>query len=152
MASLESAGFVHIIIKGLSGSLVDGILMNRALDYLLLQFERPGGELWTVAVLVFDPVVDRLYIQSRDDLSSVDPAYADVLRPFLLELAAEVRERSGCGVLLDLETTLSNALRISERFQIEAGDPIAALEACSARHLMPMIEARYHGRASGTSK
>jgi hypothetical protein len=89
--------------------------MASSAEFAILQFER-AGHLSPLAVLLLDPDADRLFVRVREDLRSIaDPDDAEVLRLTLAELAAVTTNGSGGAILRELEDTLSNAIRISDR-------------------------------------
>ena len=91
--------------------------------------------MWPVAVLLFDPGHDRLYLRSRKDFGVAGLVDARVLRLLMSQLAADVLEKPGSAVLQELESTLSNALLITERTKMDVADPKAALDELYARYI-----------------
>ena len=97
--------------------------MNHLAQFLLLQFQRPSDELWPVAVLVFDPSNDRLYVRGREDYAGIaDDDDAQVLSETVKQLQADVAAQSGNAILDLLESTLSNSIRLTERIPFRTPD------------------------------
>jgi hypothetical protein len=102
--------------------------VNYLAQFLLLQFQRPGDELWPVAVLVFDPSNDRLYVRGREHYASIaDDDDAQVLSETVKQLQAEVAAQSGSAILDSLESTLSNSIRVTERIAFRTPDIATSL-------------------------
>jgi hypothetical protein len=103
-------------------------------QFLLLQFQRPGGsELWPAAVLLFDPSNDRLYVRGREDYARIaDADDALMLAASVKQLEADADAQGGSAALQWMESTLSNAVRISERITLRVGNIPAKLDALSA--------------------
>ena len=100
----------------------------RCVEFLLLEYESSGGELRAVAALLFDSKADRLHVLSRPDcLSIAEAADARALRLYLLQLKEEARTRSGSAILEEIESTLSNIVRITNRVSVDADALGAAL-------------------------
>ena len=109
--------------------------MNSSAEFSLLQFERPEGGLWTISVLLLDCRADELYVRNRDDLGSLDEVDAELVREFLNQLSSEAGTRSGAAILRQFEDSLSNAIRISERYPIRVDDFNRSLDQLAAQHL-----------------
>lgn len=106
------------------------------MELLLLEFEQPGGTLLLVSILLFDPSTDRLYIRNRDDLGGLDADDAEIVGPLLAQLADESRSMVGSAILQQLEDSLSNSIRISERSKIRVDDVNTALDELAAQHFL----------------
>ena len=115
--------------------------MERIADFMLMRFELPGGQSWPIAVLLFDPPADKLYVRYRKNLSAIpDPEDARVLELFLSQLATEAASGSGSGILQVLEATLSNSVRITGRTGLPIDRIDATLDELYSRHILPMGE------------
>jgi hypothetical protein len=111
--------------------------MNELAHFLLLQFQRPGGELWPVAVLVFDRSNDRLYVCSRENYAGIaDIDDAEVLSETVKQLQAEVAMQSGSAILDMLESTLSNSIRLTERIAFRTPVIATSIHYLSAAFLL----------------
>ena len=116
-------------------------IMERTADFMLMQFELPGGQLWPIAVLLFDPPADKLYVRYRKNLPAVsDPQDALVLKLSLSQLETEAASESGSGILRVLESTLSNSLRITGRTGLPVDNIDSALDELYSRHIHPTVE------------
>jgi hypothetical protein len=97
-------------------------------EFLLLEYESSGGELTAVAALLFDPKADRLHVLSPPDcLNIADADDARALRLYLLQLREEARTRPGSAILEEVESALSNTVRITNRVPVDADALGAAL-------------------------
>jgi hypothetical protein len=112
--------------------------MAQLAEFAILQFDR-GGHLRPLAVLLLDPDADRLLVQARQDLSSIaDPDDAEVVSLTLAELAAMATNRSGSAICRELEDTLSNAIRISDRSTVTVEGQLAdLLESLYSQYVVP---------------
>ena len=100
-----------------------------------MQFEQPDGALWPVCVLLFDPQADRLHVRRRVSLGGgAGCEDATVLKLLLDQLAAEAHTESGGSILRQLEDSLSNAIRITERTSIRVDDVDTALDELAGQH------------------
>jgi hypothetical protein len=89
-------------------------------DYVVLSVQPVGSRpTVNIAVLLLDARRDEIHGRFRNDLlNEVDPESIEVMsgmQDHLIKLAGEM---GGSAVLLWMEDTLSNYVRISERFQI----------------------------------
>ena len=65
----------------------------------------------------------------RSDLDSIaEPLDAAALKLWLAQLAKDAATNGGSAILEDLESSLSNSVRITERAPVEGDDLNAALE------------------------
>jgi hypothetical protein len=110
-------------------------LVEPMADFLLLQYERPDGTLWPIGVLLFEPTTDRLHIRARSDVRLADREDEQILRLYLSQLIDDATSISGSAILEQLESTLSNSIRVSDRTAIYAYDPQAVLDELATRHL-----------------
>ena len=97
---------------------------TRRSDYLLLSVERVASRpAVNIAVLLFDAERDRLYYRFRRDiLTVVDSEAADVMSGVPEHLVHMEAELGGSALLRWMEDTLSNYIRISERFTVPTPD------------------------------
>lgn len=104
--------------------------MQPLAQFLLLQFQPPGDEsLWPVAVLLFDPSTDKLYIRGREDYANIaDDGDAQVLALTVKQLRADVETQGGNSVLAQLEDVLSNSVRLTARIGLPVSDIQATLD------------------------
>jgi hypothetical protein len=114
--------------------------LNRTAEFVCLQFETQDEVLQPVAVLLLDRQRDRLYVRVRSDLDSIaDPVDARALKLGLAQLAKDAETKSGSVILEDLESSLSNSVRMTERAPVEGEDLNAALEELYARFISPGV-------------
>ena len=98
-------------------------------EFLVLQIERLEGGLLPLAVLLLDVERDRLYTRTRSDIDDVSVrGDAEILAQFLSDLSDDALTESGSAIIANLEDTLSNAVRITERTPIEVEGIELALE------------------------
>jgi SOS-response transcriptional repressor LexA len=104
-------------------------LETRKAEYVVLRLALPGRAEAKAAVLLLEREADRLACRFREDLESLaDPEDADVLAALPEDFARKAEEMGGSRFLEQLEDTLSNALRLSERQRVAVRDTHAALE------------------------
>jgi len=111
--------------------------MPTVLEFLLLQFQRPGSEsLWPVAVLLFDPSNDKLLICGREEYASIaDADDAQILAGTVKQLQEDATVGSGGAILAMLESSLSGSVRLTERISLRSRDPAATLDSLSTAFL-----------------
>jgi hypothetical protein len=80
---------------------------------------------------------DRLHIRTRADLRIPDADADDerLLSLLLSQLCADASTLGGGSILRELEDSLSNSIRITERTSIPVGDLAAVLDELEASHL-----------------
>lgn len=83
--------------------------------FSLLSLELPGREAITAGVLLEDPGNDRLYLRLRRDWTQVAPEDAEVLLQIEADLRTKADELGASRLMAQLEDSLSNVLRISDR-------------------------------------
>ena len=112
--------------------------MERRAEFVVMQYERPGGKLLPVAILLLDSSADRLLVQGLDDYEGIaNPDDAELLRLFIAQLADDSEQMSGGGILRDLEDKLSNNVRITERQPVRVDDVQGALADLYRQHVGP---------------
>jgi SOS-response transcriptional repressor LexA len=94
----------------------------------LVEAALPGRGPEPIGVLLHEPATDSLHLKLRRDWEAIATEEdAEVLRALADDLDRKAREMGAAALLALLEDTLSNALRISERREVLAGDPRGAL-------------------------
>lgn len=116
------------------GRLVN-VVPDRDGEYLIMQVQLLGGALWPVAVLLFDPLGDRLHLRARKDLSLVSQGDQQVIALVLAQIANEATTTSGSEMLAHLEDTLSNTLRLTDRRRLRVESVDMALNCLFCRHI-----------------
>ena len=106
-------------------------------EYLLLRFAGPGCPVRNVGVLLYDPRAKRLYWRVRTDWQNIaDPDDAEILAEMSRHLQEQAERMGAERFLRDLEDTLSNVLRLSERRIIQAADFQKATDALYELHVV----------------
>jgi hypothetical protein len=110
--------------------------MGHAAEFLVMQYERPGGSLLPIAILLLDPAADKLHIRGRDNFEGIaEGDEAELLELFIVHLSGESEQRSGSAIVRELEDTLSNNVRITERRCLRVDDVHRALADLYHRHV-----------------
>ncbi len=107
------------------------------IHFMLLQFTRPGDKYGLpIAVMLFDPSTDRLYVRGREDYSDIaDAVDVEVLTETVKQIVAEVPGQSGQIFLESLESTLSNSILITDRIALRTSDIAVTLARLSTEFL-----------------
>jgi hypothetical protein len=92
-------------------------------QFVLLQFQPPGDRfLWPVAILLLDPLTDKLYIRGRESYASIaDEDDAQVAALTVQEFQANAETQGGSSLLSQLES-MSNTLRTTDRIPLPVRD------------------------------
>ena len=106
-------------------------------EFSILNYQRPGGPLIPIAVLLLDPHSDMLHIGQRADLRGIAEEDGEILKLWIVELQGRSRSESGLEMLRSLDETLSNAVQITERQHVEAADIPRALHDLCRRYFGP---------------
>jgi len=93
-----------------------------SVEFTVLQLALPGEPLQNVGVLALEPATGQLLWRLRGEWASIAGEEAAVLERLSLELQSRVDQIGGSAVLEQLEDTLSNILRISQRRRILTDD------------------------------
>jgi SOS-response transcriptional repressor LexA len=91
------------------------IATTRAARYSLLTVELPGQDPMTAGVLLEDPATDQVHIRLRRDWERIAPDEAEVLSVMEDDLRARANESGAANFFAQMEDTLSNAVRVSDR-------------------------------------
>lgn len=109
---------------------------SRSLEYRILQYAGPGRAVLNIGVLLLDPDSDRLHMRLRADWADIAaPGDAEVLAALEDDLRSRAEHTGASALLLDLEDSLSNTVRITDRQAIEVGDSEEALEELYREHV-----------------
>jgi hypothetical protein len=104
--------------------------------YVIVSAHLPAHPAANVGVLLLDESRDQLHFRFRADFESVaGPDDATVLRDIPETLAQIAAEEGAAAMLSYLEGICSNAIRISERFAVEATGAEEALEQIYSVHV-----------------
>jgi hypothetical protein len=98
-------------------------------QFVLLQFQPPGDQfLWPVAILLLDPLTDRLYIRGRESYARIaEEDDAQVVALTVEEFQANAETQGGNSLLTQMES-MSNTLRVTDRIPLEVRDFRATLD------------------------
>ena len=81
-----------------------------------------------LGVLVLDEATDRLYFRFRTDVDEMaDPDDIEVIRGIPGMIESMATEMGALGLLKFLEDCCSNAIRLGERFTVQAENAVEAL-------------------------
>jgi hypothetical protein len=113
-------------------------------EFMVMQYERPGGNLLPIAILLLDLFADKLHVRSRDDFDAIaDREDAELLQLFIAQLADESEQMSGSDILQELEDKLANSVRITERQLATADDIQRTLADLYREHVDPLGAQRF---------
>ena len=106
----------------------------------ILELELPGELPVNAGVLLEDPASDRLLVRMRRDWERIAPAEAEVLSALEEDFAARSREMGAARLVDQLEDTLSNTLRVSDRRQVVVEDLERALGRLYREHVHSSVQ------------
>ncbi len=113
--------------------------------YSILEVELPGEAAVNAGILLEDPAQNRLYIRMRRDWHDLAPEEAEVLSELESDLADKSVEFGAEKLLANLEDTVSNAVRVSDRREVEVEDFDRALGRLYREHVRSNVhEFRTH--------
>jgi len=108
----------------------------RRAEYAILEAALPGKPCLAAGVLLLDPWDGGLRLRLRQDWERIaGQEEAEVLSRIEEDLARRAGERGGAALLEELEDTLSNVLRISDRRAVVIADPERALDRLYQEHV-----------------
>ncbi len=108
---------------------------TRAARYSLLTVELPGQETVTAGVLLEDPASDFIHIRLRRDWEQFAPEEAEVLSLLEDDLLAKAAQMGTAQFFAQLEDTLSNTIRVSDRRETIVEDFPRALDRLYRQHV-----------------
>jgi SOS-response transcriptional repressor LexA len=111
------------------------VARTRAARYSLLTVELPGQEAVTAGVLLEDPGANSLHIRLRRDWDQFAPDEAEVLSLLEDDLLARAAQMGATQFLDQLEDTLSNTVRVSDRRETIVEDFPRALGRLYRQHV-----------------
>ena len=104
--------------------------------YSLLQACLPGRPAANIGVLLVDPSSDRLHSKLRRDWDAIaDPDDAEVFEHLRADLASRAASIGAAALLEELESSLSNAIQITDREAVEVADFRAELNRIFHEHV-----------------
>ncbi|MDP9113816.1 MAG: S24 family peptidase [Acidobacteriota bacterium] len=113
---------------------------TRAARYSLLIVELPGQEAVTAGVLLEDPASNLVHIRLRRDWDQFASEEAEVLSLLEDELLARSAQMGAAEFLAQLEDTLSNTVRVSERRETIVEDFPRALGRLYRQHVTAVAQ------------
>ena len=116
----------------LAGTSVAG---TRAARYSLLTVELPGEPPVTAGVLLEDPAANLVHIRLRRDWDQLAPEEAEVLSLLEDDLLSRAAQMGAAQFLAQLEDTLSNTVRVSDRRETIVEDFPRALGRLYRQHV-----------------
>lgn len=128
-------------------SISPAISETRVARFSVLQAGTPERGLVNIGVLLEDPESDTLLLRFRRDLDSLveDEEDQEVLGTLSDDLAAKAREMGAAKLFEYLESTLSGAIRITDREEIQVEDFTRALNRRYLAHVHSnVLEFRTH--------
>jgi SOS-response transcriptional repressor LexA len=108
---------------------------TRAARYSLLTVELPGQEAVTAGVLLEDPGANSIHIRLRRDWDQLAPEEAEVLSLLEDDLLSRAAQMGAAEFLTQLEDTLSNTVRVSDRRETIVEDFPRALGRLYRQHV-----------------
>lgn len=97
-------------------------------QWWLLEAALPGRGAEPIGVLLHDAAGDALHLKLRRDWDAIaDEEDAEVLSALADDLDRKAREMGASALLAQLEDSLSNTIRLSERREVMAADPERAV-------------------------
>ncbi len=114
--------------------------VTHAARYSLLLVELPGQEPVAAGILLEDPALDRVHIRLRRDWDRLAPEESEVLSELEDELSAQADSAGAARFFANLEDTLSNTVRVSERRDVMVEDYRRALGRLYRQHVQSQIQ------------
>ena len=111
------------------------VAKTRAARYSLLTVELPGQEAVTAGVLLEDPATDCVHIRLRRDWERIAPEESEVLAVLEDDLFAKAAEAGAAKFFAQMEDTLSNTVRVSDRREAMVEDFPRALGRLYRQHV-----------------
>jgi hypothetical protein len=108
--------------------------------YSLLSIELPSRDPVSAGVFLEDPEADRLYVRLRRDWNQVSPEEAELLSLLEDDLTSKASELGANKFLANLEDTLSNTMRVTERRELLVEDFDRALARLYRQHVRSTVQ------------
>ena len=109
---------------------------QRSPEYRILQYAGPGRAVVNIGMLLLDPDSDRLHMKLRTDWADIAASDdAEVLAALEDELRSRAERTGASALLADLEDSLSNTVRITDRQAVEVSDFEEALAELYREHI-----------------
>lgn len=106
------------------------------MEYCVLEADLPGRAPRNAGVLLYDPWTDTLRVRARREWHEIaDQEDAEVLSRIEEDLTERAARMSGGELLKELEDTLSNVLRLSERRSVAVANSDKALDRLYEEHV-----------------
>lgn len=124
----------------------------RRAQYAILEVALPGQPPLPAGILLLDPWDGGLRLRLRQDWDQIaTPEDAEVLSRIEEDLAQRAGEMGGEALLEELENTLSNVLRISDRCPVVIADPERALARLYQEHVESFADRARDETSAGRS-
>jgi SOS-response transcriptional repressor LexA len=115
---------------------VTPITARRRGAYLLLEAALPQRPPQTLGVLLLDPDRNRLWLRMRQSYHQLaDPEDAEVLEALEGDIQARAAEMGADAYIASLEDSLSNALRLSGRYEVAVDSFMRVLDRLYGEHV-----------------
>ena len=114
---------------------ITSVANTRVARYSLLTVELPGQDAAVAGVLLEDPQADRVHIRLRRDWERIAPEEAEVLTALEDDLLAKAADAGAAKFFAQLEDTLSNLVRVSDRREAMVEDFPRALGRLYRQHV-----------------
>ncbi len=112
-------------------------VQSREGEYSILQLALPGRPPVNFAVLLLDPAADRLYLKAREDFAAIaDEEDRELLELLAGDMARRAKETGARAFFEQLEDSLSNSLRITERSVTAVRDYAHTLDSLFREHVL----------------
>jgi phage repressor protein C with HTH and peptisase S24 domain len=113
---------------------------TKAARFSILSIQLACGDLLSAGVLIEDPQSDRLYVRLRRDWERIAGEEAEVLSELEHGMRSDAEELGAARVLEQMESTLSNTLRVSDRREIMIHDFEKSLARLYREHVHGSVE------------
>lgn len=114
--------------------------VTHAARYSVLLVEFPGQEAAAAGILLEDPALNRVHIRLRRDWERLAPEESDVLSGLEDDLSAQAASAGAARFFANLEDTLSNTVRVSERRDVMVEDYRRALGRLYRQHVQSQVQ------------
>jgi SOS-response transcriptional repressor LexA len=108
-------------------------------DYLLVQAALPGAQIEDVGILLIDSESDQIHSRFRRDLDAFAGDEADWFQDLGDEISRKAEELGAQKCLDWMESTLSNALRVSQHFSVFVHNYYQTAEHLYLKYIHPKI-------------
>ena len=114
--------------------------LTHAARYSLLSVALPGQEPVAAGILLEDPALDRVHIRLRRDWDRLAPEESEVLSELEDALSSQADSTGATRFFANLENTLSNIVRVSERRDVMVEAYPRALGRLYRQHVQSQVQ------------